>query len=71
MGTELVNEEANRTTKPRTNGFIPELKLYSRPNGGASHLKRDSPGDQRNIEQRPWWILPPTRWQKNYGTFCW
>jgi RNA chaperone Hfq len=25
MDTELVKEEANRTTKPLTNGFIPKL----------------------------------------------
>jgi len=25
MGTEHVNEEANRTTKPLSNGFIPKL----------------------------------------------
>ena len=26
MDTDLVKEEANRTTKPLTNGFIPALK---------------------------------------------
>jgi RNA chaperone Hfq len=26
MDTELLKEEANRTTKPLTNGFIPKLK---------------------------------------------
>jgi hypothetical protein len=26
MDTDLVKEEANRTTKPLTNGFIPKLK---------------------------------------------
>ena len=42
MDTDLVKEEANRTTKPLTNGFIPKLKgkkVIIRLVSGASQLQ--------------------------------